>query len=195
MTENISAAILAGGENKRFGGIIKACIVVDGQKIISRIVRTIDDLFSEKFLVTNSPEEFREEVHCTIISDQIDKCGPLGGIHAALKNASGEAVFIFAGDMPYLEKHIIEILLENFRESKFDALLPQMGGLIEPLHAIYRKSILGSLEKYLSENNSRAVHDFLKTIDTGYISIPETKANIKAFTNINSPEDISRIIF
>ena len=47
MANKISGAILAGGSNKRFGGITKSNIVIDGETIISRIISTISDLFDE----------------------------------------------------------------------------------------------------------------------------------------------------
>jgi len=70
-------------------------------------------------------------------------------------------------------------------------LIPKTGKFIEPLHAIYRKSILDDLEKFLSVGKSRAVKDFLRDLNVGYLEIPETVAVRKAFTNINSPADIS----
>ena len=79
----ISGGILAGGANKRFGGITKATIIVDGEKIITRMLRTIRDLFEELIIVTNTPGEFQEISGCRIIEDQYKEAGPLGGIHAA----------------------------------------------------------------------------------------------------------------
>jgi hypothetical protein len=38
MIHNISGVILAGGASKRFNGLIKAKIVIDGRTIISRII-------------------------------------------------------------------------------------------------------------------------------------------------------------
>jgi molybdopterin-guanine dinucleotide biosynthesis protein A len=56
MGNRISGVILAGGSNKRFGGITKANVVIDGETIISRIISTISDLFDEIIIVTNKPE-------------------------------------------------------------------------------------------------------------------------------------------
>ena len=85
MTNRISGVILAGGSNKRFGGITKANVVIDGETIISRIISTISNLFDEIIIVTNKPKEFQEFIQYKIVEDQYLKAGPLGGIHAALK--------------------------------------------------------------------------------------------------------------
>ena len=60
MGNKISGVILAGGSNKRFGGITKANVVIGGECIISRIISTISGLFDEIIIVTNKPEEFSE---------------------------------------------------------------------------------------------------------------------------------------
>jgi molybdopterin-guanine dinucleotide biosynthesis protein A len=194
MGNTISGVILAGGANKRFGGITKANIVIGGKTIISGIIGTIKDLFSEIIIVTNSPSEFREYIHYKIINDQYSKAGPLGGIHAALKSASGNAIFVFAGDMPFLNKQIITEQINEFEKCTCDILIPRVDQFIEPLHAIYRKSVLKDLEKYLSEGRSRAVRDFLMGVKVGYLQIPKTETSDLAFTNINSPSDITKNI-
>ena len=107
MANRISGVILAGGSSKRFGGTTKANVVINGETIISRIISTISDLFVEIIIVTNKPEEFQEFIQYKIVKDQYLKAGPLGGIHAALKASSEDAIFVFAGDMPFLDKEII----------------------------------------------------------------------------------------
>jgi molybdopterin-guanine dinucleotide biosynthesis protein A len=190
MGNNISAVILAGGANKRLGGITKANVIIEGLSIISRILSVIEDLFPELIIVTNKPEEFRKFGQCKIVADKYLKAGPLGGIHAAMNSSSEDAIFVFAGDMPFLDKKIISDQISEFKNGKEDALIPKLGQFIEPLHAIYRKSIMNELEKFLNERKSRAVRDFLGYVNVGYLEIPDTEQNKKAFTNINSPSDL-----
>jgi molybdopterin-guanine dinucleotide biosynthesis protein A len=117
-TKNISGAILAGGDNKRFGGKIKANETIGGGKIIDRIVKTLSQVFDEIILVTNSPLEFNQWRSLKIIGDQYKGVGPLGGIHAAMKASQADAVFIFAGDMPFLCKDLIIKQIELFKAIK-----------------------------------------------------------------------------
>jgi len=193
MVSSISGVILAGGSNKRFGGITKANIVIGGKTIISRMISTIHDLFNEIIIVTNNPEEFREFTQYKIVGDQYLKAGPLGGIHAAIKASSEDAIFVFAGDMPFLDAEIITGQINEFNKTEHDVLIPEIDRFIEPLHAIYRKSVLNDLEKFLFEKKSRAVRDFLLKVNTGYLQIPKTKKTEIAFANINSPTDMSLI--
>ena len=95
---NVSAAILAGGANKRFNGKTKANIQISGVRIIARTVKILHDIFDDIIIVTNTPEEFKGYSHFNLVPDEIKNVGPLGGIHAALKAAKNDAVFVFASD-------------------------------------------------------------------------------------------------
>ena len=190
MTNRISGVILAGGSNKRFGGITKANVVINGETIISRIISTISNLFDEIIIVTNKPKEFQEFIQYKIVEDQYLKAGPLGGIHAALKASSEDAIFVFAGDMPFLNKEIISDQINEFSKRQHDVFIPKVDQLIEPLHAIYRKSVLNHLERFLLEGKSRAVRDFLSEVNVGYLQITKNEKTENAFANINSPSDL-----
>jgi molybdopterin-guanine dinucleotide biosynthesis protein A len=192
MANRISAVILAGGSNKRFGGITKANVVIDGKTIISRIISTISDLFDEIIIVTNKPEEFQEFNQYKIVEDKYLKAGPLGGIHAALKASYEDIIFVFAGDMPFLDKKIISDQINEFNKRENDVFIPEVDQFIEPLHAIYRKSVLNHLDRFLTEGKSRAVRDFLSEVNVGYLQIPKTEGTEIAFANINSPSDLAK---
>lgn len=192
MERAISGIVLAGGASKRFGGITKSNIIIDGEKIISRIINTIKDIFGEIIIVANDPTAFQEFSGYRITGDVYPDTGPIGGIHAALKASSGDAVFVFAGDMPFLDQTIIRKMIRKFLKGNHDILVPKIGPLSEPLHAIYRISVLKDLEKFMSESNDRAVRNFVDGMDTCYMHLRKSERNVLAFTNINSPSDIER---
>jgi molybdenum cofactor guanylyltransferase len=191
MARKISGAILAGGTGSRFKGRMKPKIVVDGETIISRIITVIRDIFEEIIIVTNNPEAFSDFSFCKIVNDEILYAGPLGGIHAALKASSNDAVFIFAGDMPFLDRNIISGMIEAYKQSKCDALIPKVGEYIEPLHSIYSQTIINHLEAYLEGGRSKAVKDYIELINAEFLQFGNTEKIKRAFTNINSPSDIN----
>jgi len=193
MVNNISGVILAGGASKRFNSAIKANLVIGRKKIISRITDTIKDVFDEIIIVTNTPEEFAEFNNYKIVTDEYKKIGPIGGIHAALKSSSREALFVFAGDMPLLDKKFINRQIDFYNSHKCDILVPRINSLDEPLHAIYNLSLLKKLEEYLSGNHDYAVKEFFRVIDVRYMQLEDSEENNNMFTNINSPDDIARI--
>jgi len=190
MKKNISGVILAGGAGKRFNGSIKPKIIVEGKTIISRILESFDGLFDEIIIVTNTPDEFYGFSSCKITGDQFVDRGPLGGIHAALKMTVSEAIFVVAGDMPYLRKDLILRQIESFEKGNCQVLIPKINNFIEPLHGIYSKSILNRLEEYLLNNSDNAIYKFISLTDVGYMEIGDSEDSSKAFTNINYPSDI-----
>lgn len=190
LVNNISGVILAGGANSRFNGIVKANIIIGGRTIISGASKTLKEIFTEIIIVTNTPQDFSEYADYKIVPDVKMNKGPLGGIHAALKAASGDAVFVFAGDMPFLDKEIIVSLLNSFAGNKCEILIPKTGDFIEPLHAIYSKSIIKNIEDYLEAANKNAIRDFIKQVNTCYLPLKNSEKTRKAFSNINSPDDL-----
>ena len=194
MGNNISGVILAGGDGKRFNGIIKTRILIDGKTIISRIIDTIGDIFDEIIIVTNTPEEFSEFSNYKIITDQFLNIGPLGGIHSALKASEKEALFVFAGDMPLLDKEFIGRQIDYFNLNKCEVLIPQVNKYTEPLHGIYKKNLINALEEYLIVNHNYAVREFLKKVNVSYLQFEESEKTRSAFININSPNDVPLLI-
>jgi len=189
MPEGISCVILAGGLNSRFNNILKANIEIAGNSILNRMLDSTKGLFDETILVTNSPENFNLQHDILLVSDIFLKRGPLGGIHAALKSSSCQAIFVFAGDMPMLNRSIIEEEIRFYKDQNCDVVVPRIGELIEPLHAIYDLSILKELEKLLMTDGNHAVRKFIKSLNIRYFELPSSEENLRAFTNINCPED------
>ena len=191
LINNISGVILAGGDSKRFNGLIKAKIVIDGKTIISRIIETLSDIFDELIIVTNAPDEFEEYKNCKIIGDQYLNKGPLGGIHAALKTSEKETLFVFAGDMPLLDKGYILKQIDFYNNNYCDVLIPRINIDIEPLHGIYKKTVFKILEEYLEGENDFSIREFFKEVNVHYMQIEGSEKSRRAFTNINSPYDVS----
>jgi molybdenum cofactor guanylyltransferase len=187
---NVSGVILAGGAGKRLNGIIKAKLIIRGKPVISLIIDTLNELFDEIIIVTNTPDEFSEFSKFKIVGDQFFNKGPLAGLHSSMKFSTHRELFVVAGDMPLLDKDIIIKQLEYFNDNNYPALIPRINQFIEPLHGIYRKSLLKNLEEYLEAPNDYSIMAFLKTINTGYLQYEDSEITRKAFMNINSPSDL-----
>jgi molybdopterin-guanine dinucleotide biosynthesis protein A len=187
-----TCAILSGGAAKRFGGLTKSKMLVGGKPVMERILDTISGMFDEILIVTNSPGEF-EEYKCTLVPDLITGKGPLGGIHAALRSAIGEAVFVLAGDMPLLNSDLIARQLIFYEKWKFDIVTPRSGSYLEPLHSIYRTSVAYVIEESISGDKIHAVYDLFSLVNVGYYEHSDTEEARIAFTNINSPGDVDKV--
>lgn len=191
---NISGAILAGGKNKRMGGKNKAFINIGKATIIEKTINLLKPIFDEIILVTNSPGDYRAyEKDCHIITDIIKDSGPLGGIHAALAHTSKTGVFFVACDMPFLHNEVILRQLDCFNKIKCDAVVPRRGGLIEPLHAVYKSSLQDKVRSYLKKSNDYSVKGFLDTVDAYYLDLEENLFYRNIFRNLNTPQDLKAV--
>jgi NADH-quinone oxidoreductase subunit E len=186
---NITGVVLAGGTNSRFGGKIKANEIVGGERIITSILKVIRPIFTEIVIVTNTPEAFADITGCIITGDHFLKRGPLGGIHAAMKASSKDAVFVFAADMPFLNSDLILSQANDFVSDPSDALIPQFNGNIEPLHSVYRTNLVGKLEKFLSDGTDNMIRSFIDNLSVRFFDVPDNDSYIKSFTNINTPQE------
>ena len=193
MLNSTSLAILAGGESRRMSGVDKALIRLGGLTIIDRIIDSAGSLFSEILIVTNKPEEFVDYTLCKIISDQFVSMGPLGGIHAALKSSQEGYVFFLACDMPLVSSEIIRNQIGFFLENDFEIVAASINNKIEPLHSLFDVSVASRLEDYLKTNKNPSVRNFIKLCRTGYFEIESTDPKLKAFSNINTSEDLNKL--
>jgi molybdopterin-guanine dinucleotide biosynthesis protein A len=190
---DISGVILAGGENNRFNGKNKAGIKIDGRSIISSALNVLEEKFEDIIIITNDPSGLKEYSTRRMVPDIFIKSGPLGGIHAALKATSLDSIFVVACDMPLLSSDMIKRMVDRYKQSDCEVLIPQVGNFIEPLHAIYSKSILERLNSYLSGTTKFAIKDFLTLTRVEYLKLPDRVEEKRVFTNINSPGDLENI--
>jgi len=188
----ISCAILAGGKNSRYGGLNKAFIPIEGIKIIDRNIQILKPIFQDIHIVTNAPDQFIDYRDFSMSSDYYHDIGPLAGIHSALKNTSADAVFITSCDMPFPDSELINRMLSLASKNDFRALVPRWERKIEPLYAVYHCSLLPVLEEFIEKNTDRSIRGFIKSIDCNYFDLQEA-VQPKAFTNINSPDDLKKL--
>lgn len=190
-SNDFCGVILAGGENKRYNGIVKANLLINGKPIIARTLEVLNPIFDDILIVTNSKDQFSDYSNYKMVSDIFEKVGPLGGLHAALNSTSRDAVFMVASDMPLLSGEIITDMLEQFVSCNCEILIPRHNGLDEPLHAIYSRSLLERLDNFLNSSKQYAIRDFLKLAVVDYFAVDIE--NVNPFLNINRPADMAQI--
>lgn len=184
-----TAAILAGGKNTRFDGRTKAKMIIRGKPLIEHILGLLETIFDDIIIITNNKSELVDYNKISMYGDIYHDRGPLGGLHSALTNAGNDNIFLIASDMPDVNGDLIRRLLSQYSENECDAMLPSHNGQIEPLHAIYSKSILKLLDTYLTKSDSFAIRDFLVLVNLRYFEVSDiVKRNL--FRNINTQDDL-----
>jgi molybdopterin-guanine dinucleotide biosynthesis protein A len=196
-----SAAILAGGRARRFGGADKSELVVDaneGRTIRDRQTAMLAAVgrFREILIVERAGgiggRDLETGGRIRTIADRVAGSGPLGGIHAALtaaRDADDEAVFVLACDMPYVSEAFVAYLLGLSDES--DAVVPRTEGGYHPLCAVYARACLEPIARRLSEGRLKVI-DVLDDVKARVVD-PEEIVRFgdphRLLANVNTPAE------
>lgn len=153
---DISAVIIAGGQSRRFGGD-KSLFNYQGKPLIEHVINAVRPVISR---ITIAGDDAGKFSHLGLDSypDSIPGMGPIGGVYTALRRAISERIFVFACDMPGLNRDLIRYMAALSK--KFDITVPVIGGWYEPLHAVYSKACLIPLEKSIQSGNRQIIRFF-----------------------------------
>ena len=194
-SENISCAILAGGNNSRIGGKNKALINIGGSSIFEKITTEAEKIFRELIIVTNNTESFDlYKNKFSIITDVVKKIGPLGGIYSALNFTKSEAVLFIPCDMPFINQKTMELIINAYHNTGSDVIIPRIGKLIEPLHSLFKKETESKLLSFIQSSEDYSIRQFLKHINVFYLDLEDNDFYKKTFTNINSQNDLHKVL-
>jgi len=118
--------------------------------------------------------------------------GPLGGIYTGLTASKCFYNLVVASDMPFLNGKLLRYMTEN--AAGFDAVVPRVGRMIEPLHAVYSRGCLPVIEDMIQQGHLN-VNRLLDRVKVRYIESQEIDRfdpEHLSFFNINTMADLSR---
>jgi molybdopterin-guanine dinucleotide biosynthesis protein A len=184
---NATAIVLAGGKSSRMGRA-KALLPFGGDPLIAHIVRTLHHLFAD-LIVVAAPEQELPVLPVTLVRDELPFQGPVGGIYYGLSAANGEFAFVTSCDAPFLNPSLISFLMAEV--SPYDVVVPFWQGRLQPLHAVYRKSVLPLLKEQLERGDLRPVSLYTKvrTLEVHEDQLLRLDPEGLSFLNMNTPAD------
>lgn len=186
--QGVTGVILAGGKSSRYG-TNKAFTEIKGVRLIDRVVQTMSSVFHRVILVTNTPHEYAY-LNIEMFEDLIKGLGPVGGIHTGLESMADPAGFFVACDMPFLNPDLILHMIGIAED--YDVVVPRVGWLIEPLHALYRKSCISHVRAAIHAEEYQIIRLYNR-IRVRYVDEKEIRSFdpfLKTFFNINRPEEL-----
>ncbi len=184
-----SAAILAGGQNRRMG-TNKALLEIGGKSILERTAVLLQGLFEEVMVIGFDIEAY-SPLGLPVWPDIRPGHGSLGGIHTALSRATHQWVLCVACDMPFLNSAVVTYLLSR-TDDRIDAVIPRLAEGWEPLCAVYSKNILPVIERSL-EAGEHKIKKALEGINYRIVESGEVRPfdpRLLTFFNINTPQDL-----
>lgn len=185
MTTSMPAIIFAGGKSSRMGKD-KALLPFGSYTTLAEFqYAKLSILFQEVYI---SAKTNKFHFACNVIEDTQEESSPLVGIVSIFETLNVEEVFILSVDVPFVEKNIIEKIL-NHAQTSNDAIVAQSPSGIQPLCGLYRKSILPFARRQL-ENHNHKLHDLLSMADTLFVPFDEDES----FTNLNHPQEYQKAL-
>lgn len=187
--EDLSAFILAGGKSRRMG-TDKAFVMLEGRTLLSRLLDIARQLTSNVHII-GDPAKFTP--FAPTIEDIFPRCGPLGGIHAALRSSRTDMNVILAVDVPFVSLALLDYLTSRATSSVASVTVARAAGGFQPLCAVYRRSFTDA-----AENALRAGHYKIDTLfaqaTTQVVEEAELEASgfsSRIFRNLNTPEELA----
>jgi len=189
--QDVAAFILAGGNSTRMGAD-KAFVRLDGRTLLERVLELARTVTPDVRIV-GDPAKFA--TLAAVVKDLFPGCGPLGGIHAALRASNQELNLILAVDTPFVSQELLQYLIERARSSPSAGVTAARAGRgWQPLCAIYRREFADVAEQALKRG--------LYKIDALF-GAPQTQAieerDLEAagfsqamFRNLNTPEELAQ---
>ena len=184
--------MLAGGRSRRLGRN-KAMEQFGDRPLIQRVIDTVSQIDDDIVVVAASKAQLPQLDPS--IKTAID-CYPMGGafvgIFTGLKAAKSQNSLAVACDMPFLNVDLLHYLMSV--SEGCDAVIPRIGKMIEPLHAVYSHKCLEPIQFQIEAGNLK-ISDLLDRIKVRYVERDEIERfdpQHLSFMNINSEEDLKK---
>jgi molybdopterin-guanine dinucleotide biosynthesis protein A len=174
-------------------GRIKALERINKQRLIERTIERISPPVQTIFVIT-SREQFdiisASLLNVQVVVDFYPGKGALGGIYTGLSCADSLYSLVVGCDMPFLNRHLLSYIVE--RVASFDAVVPRLHGMMEPLHSVYSKNCLVPMEKMMQEDRLEISYLF-NLVKTRYVDegeLAKFDSPHLSFFNINTVADL-----
>jgi len=188
-TTELTAFILAGGNSTRMG-TDKAFVMLDGRTLLARALEVCRTITSEVRIIGdwNKFAPF-----APVVEDVFPGCGPLAGIHAALRASQTDWNVVLAVDLPFVSPALLHFLVAQATESRAIVTVPQAGKGWQPLCAVYRRGFVDAAETALRAGRYKidALFDPALTHPIGEQDLRSAGFSPEVFRNLNTPEELA----
>ena len=197
-----TAAILAGGQATRMGGIDKSRLAVGigpTRSILDRQLAVLRDLTPHILIIGRSGSDHRSP-DVPVVHDRVARAGPLGGVYTALVEAPTEQVLVIACDMPFLTApflaHLASLGADTGTPVPVDVVIPRDRQGRHPLCASYHRRSAPMLKARIDAGALRLLDaiDALTVREIGADELVAFDPDGQLLMNVNTPDDYERAL-
>jgi len=185
---DVTAFILAGGKSTRMGAD-KAFVALDGRTLLARVLELARSVTPEVRIV-GDPAKFA--AFAPVVEDVFRGCGPLGGIHAALRSSATELNLMLAVDVPFVAPALLQFLVVRARECDAIVTVPRARGRWQPLCAVYRREFADAAEVALRQRRYKidALFETVPVLSIGEEELASSGFSASMFRNLNTRDEV-----
>ncbi len=191
---DIGCIVLAGGKGLRLGQD-KASEIIGNRSLLEQVLSRLNFFSSDILLVAAPRQSFPQLTgypKLRVVTDVYLNKGPLGGVYTGLKASDSFYNLVVACDMPFLNQSLLRYMMQI--SAGFDLVVPRLGELIEPLHAVYSRGCLAPVESLLKQGDL-SLRQLFALVKVRYVEAEEIDRfdpEHLSFFNINNEADLER---
>lgn len=183
--EEIAGLILAGGGGRRFGGVDKGHLELDGRPLVVHVLDRLAPQVAAVMISANEHAPAYRYLDLPVVGDRLG-AGPLAGLHAGLVASPLPWLVLGPCDGPFLPRDLVARLAGAWPGPEVVAVVPHDGRRLQPLFGLYHRDLRPALEDYLASGNRR-VDEFVSGRPHRVVDLSDAA---DGFLNLNRPEDM-----
>lgn len=188
---SLTAVLFVGGESRRMGAD-KATLMIGGEPLWSRQLKTLRKLTPDRIAISARTQPVWAPADVDVLLDASPSRGPLSGLSQALASLTTTHLLALAVDLPQMShEHLIK-LWQQARPGI--GVIPRNGALYEPLCAIYPASA-ESIASRAMERNQLSLQSLVGSlIEQNAMQLFSVKEEEQQFyKNLNTTADLNEI--
>ena len=185
--DQYSLLLLAGGKNARMGAV-KAELLYEGKTFLDHMLDKAQQLGIQKFYISGY-ESSRPDIQT--VWDHYEDRGPLGGIHACMKEMDTPYCLVLPIDTPKLPVDILESLITRHQQRTSEkVLIWEHGVRQEPLIAIYPVAMLETVEDLIRDHPAPV----FRSLEVWGYDRYRLELEEEIVLNVNTPQAYQRLL-
>ncbi len=192
----VAAAILAGGESRRFGYRTKALITIDGVTMLDHCVNRIRAQGVKQIAVcANNNAELKPSSYTLITEASCAQGGPLRGLYSAMLWANQyhpkSLLLTLPCDTPRLPLDLVQKLKDTLTLANADCVIAANHGKQHPTIGLWRTHLMRRLEQHLATTDNASLKHWLGQCQHCVLDFAAPPPD--PFVNINSQSDLNSL--
>jgi molybdenum cofactor guanylyltransferase len=185
----ITGLVLAGGMGRRMDSRDKGLVEFRGKAMSLHAIERLSPQVTSLIVNANRNVDVYRALGYPMVSDEVSGfAGPLAGLHAGMRVCKTALIATVPCDSPFLPLDLISQLQKALDVNDADIAVASTGGQLQPVFALYKSSLVASLETFLTEGG-RKIDKWYEQHKTIAVAFDDEHA----FANINTIDELKAL--